>query len=328
MHSSSPLPAVASCSSGGRCGVDDIDHGRRIDVDADERIDHALEDAERRRLAPTRSHREPTTPTPPTHEEPAPAVFVPGPFEWEALRRRGRRRHLGRPGRLRRSGGPDSSCSSRSTTRSTQENRIGTLLVNPGGPGFGGTDFALFAAQIFDQSLLEHFDILAWDPRGTGESEPTIDCIDDYDPYFNEIDSTPESDEERQLLVDTAEKFADECMTKNADISSSSARTTALATWTRSAVPSVRTPSPTSGSATAASSAPRGRRCSRTRCAPQCSTAPPTRTPTRSSRASSRLAGFDSSLTTFLADCSADRTAHSTTTAMPRGRSTAPRRPR
>ena len=29
-----------------------------------------------------------------------------------------------------------------------QENKIGSLLVNPGGPGFGGADFALFAEQI------------------------------------------------------------------------------------------------------------------------------------------------------------------------------------
>lgn len=99
-----------------------------------------------------------------------------------------------------------------------QENRIGTLLVNPGGPGFGGTDFAFFASQIFDQPLLERFDILGWDPRGTGESDPAIDCIDDYDPYFNDIDSTPDSDEERELLVDVAERFADECLKRNADI--------------------------------------------------------------------------------------------------------------
>jgi pimeloyl-ACP methyl ester carboxylesterase len=99
-----------------------------------------------------------------------------------------------------------------------QANRIGTLLVNPGGPGFGGSDFAFFASQIFDQPLLQHFDILGWDPRGVGESDPAIDCIDDYDPYFNELDLTPESDAERRLLVDTAEDFAAACQSKNAGI--------------------------------------------------------------------------------------------------------------
>ena len=99
-----------------------------------------------------------------------------------------------------------------------QENRIGTLLVNPGGPGFGGSDFAFFASQIFDQPLLERFDILGWDPRGTGESEPAIDCIDDYDRYYNEIDATPDTDAERELLVDLAEEFAAECVDNNTEI--------------------------------------------------------------------------------------------------------------
>ena len=99
-----------------------------------------------------------------------------------------------------------------------QDERIGTLLINPGGPGFGGSDYAFFASQVFDQQLLQHFDILGWDPRGTGESDPAIDCIDDYDPYFNEIDSTPESEAERALLVDVAEEFAVACRDKNPEI--------------------------------------------------------------------------------------------------------------
>ena len=99
-----------------------------------------------------------------------------------------------------------------------QDNRIGTLLVNPGGPGFGGTDLAFFASQIFDRKLLEQFDIIGWDPRGTGESDPPIDCIDDYDPYFTEIDATPESDAEHEALVETAKDFARQCIGKNRDI--------------------------------------------------------------------------------------------------------------
>jgi pimeloyl-ACP methyl ester carboxylesterase len=99
-----------------------------------------------------------------------------------------------------------------------QDNKIGSLLVNPGGPGFGGTDLAFFAAQIFDRPLLDRFDIIGWDPRGTGESDPPIDCIDDYDRYFTEIDSTPETDVEREELVETARSFARECIGNNRDI--------------------------------------------------------------------------------------------------------------
>lgn len=97
-------------------------------------------------------------------------------------------------------------------------NRIGTLLVNPGGPGFGGSDLALYASMIYDDALLERFDILGWDPRGTGMTEPAIDCVDDYDRYFMGPDITPDDEAERQEIIDLAQEFADDCVSKNAEI--------------------------------------------------------------------------------------------------------------
>jgi pimeloyl-ACP methyl ester carboxylesterase len=96
-----------------------------------------------------------------------------------------------------------------------QTERIGSLLVNPGGPGFGGSILAEYASQIYDTALLDRFDIVGWDPRGTGLSEPSIDCIDDYDPFFAEIDITPENDEEQRELVALAQEFADRCVSAN-----------------------------------------------------------------------------------------------------------------
>jgi pimeloyl-ACP methyl ester carboxylesterase len=99
------------------------------------------------------------------------------------------------------------------------DERIGSLLVNPGGPGFGGSIFAIGAELVpFDEELLEHFDIVAWDPRGTGESEPFIDCIDDYDRFFAEPDITPDTAQERRQIVDLAEEFASGCIENSADI--------------------------------------------------------------------------------------------------------------
>ena len=51
----------------------------------------------------------------------------------------------------------------------------------PGWSRFGGSVLAALAPQIYDDALLDRFDIVGWDPRGTGLSTPTIDCIDDYD---------------------------------------------------------------------------------------------------------------------------------------------------
>lgn len=97
------------------------------------------------------------------------------------------------------------------------EQRIGSLLVNPGGPGFGGSDYAVYADQVYGTDLLERFDIVGWDPRGTGLSEPAIDCIDDYDAYFAVGDITPDSDDERQELVDLAKRFTEQCIERSGD---------------------------------------------------------------------------------------------------------------
>ena len=96
--------------------------------------------------------------------------------------------------------------------------RIGTLVVNPGGPGGGGSSLAEDAEFFYGAALLEQFDIVSWDPRGTGRSRPGIDCIDDYDAYYAGFDTTPETDGERQRVIDVAEDFATQCVENNRGI--------------------------------------------------------------------------------------------------------------
>jgi pimeloyl-ACP methyl ester carboxylesterase len=96
--------------------------------------------------------------------------------------------------------------------------RIGTLLVNPGGPGFGGSDFALHAEQIYGDDLLEHFDIVGWDPRGTGKSTPAIDCFDDYDRLYAGGDPTPDTVAEHDELVALAAEAGEACVAANSEI--------------------------------------------------------------------------------------------------------------
>ena len=60
------------------------------------------------------------------------------------------------------------------------EVREGAILLNPGGPGGSGYDFASAAAESFDfeMGLAGRFDIVGFDPRGVDRSGG-IDCIDD-----------------------------------------------------------------------------------------------------------------------------------------------------
>jgi len=146
------------------------------------------------------------------------AEFEPAPFEWDAFNDGVDVATIEVPVDYQNPDGPRFELFVARFNALDQDNKIGSLLVNPGGPGFGGTDLAFFAAQIFDRPLLDRFDIIGWDPRGTGESDPPIDCIDDYDPFFTAIDSTPESPAEREALVETAKEFARECIGKNREI--------------------------------------------------------------------------------------------------------------
>ena len=75
--------------------------------------------------------------------------------------------------------------------------RIGSLLVNPGGPGVSGVGFLRSASTLFSEDVRDRFDLVAWDPRGVGDSTPAVDCLDDLDVYISG-DPSPETVEEQQ----------------------------------------------------------------------------------------------------------------------------------
>jgi pimeloyl-ACP methyl ester carboxylesterase len=99
-----------------------------------------------------------------------------------------------------------------------QDHRIGSLLINPGGPGASGASFAQGADFNFGTELLDRFDIIGWDPRGTYNTAPAIDCIEDYDHYLTGVDVTPDTPAARQRGIDLAKQFEDLCVEKNGPI--------------------------------------------------------------------------------------------------------------
>lgn len=78
------------------------------------------------------------------------------------------------------------------------QKQVGTLVVNPGGPGAPGTDYAAHAGFVFGTPLLNRFDIVGFDPRGTGKSAP-VNCLTDeqLDAYIAQ-DPSPDTRAERQ----------------------------------------------------------------------------------------------------------------------------------
>ena len=93
-----------------------------------------------------------------------------------------------------------------------QHDRIGSLLINPGGPGGSGLEAALdLAVQELPQDVLDRFDIVGFDPRGVGLSSP-IKCIPakEKDAELN-MPADPVSDVQWNAAVAEATKVADEC---------------------------------------------------------------------------------------------------------------------
>lgn len=62
----------------------------------------------------------------------------------------------------------------RSAARKPDE-RIGSLLINPGGPGGSGLDLLEGFVDTAGAELLDHFDVIGFDPRGVGKSTP-VSC--------------------------------------------------------------------------------------------------------------------------------------------------------
>lgn len=89
--------------------------------------------------------------------------------------------------------------------------RVGSLVVNPGGPGVPGTTYAAAARRVFGEPLLQGFDIVGFDPRGTGRSAP-VDCLSDseLDAYMAS-DPTPDSPAEEADYRESVLSFGASC---------------------------------------------------------------------------------------------------------------------
>ena len=85
------------------------------------------------------------------------------------------------------------------------DQRLGAMLVNPGGPGVSGITYAPVAAQQFSSDVLDRYDIVGFSPRGVATSEG-VDCLTDAElDRFVALDPTPDNDaavaESQQTLV-------------------------------------------------------------------------------------------------------------------------------
>ncbi|KPI03010.1 TAP domain protein [Actinobacteria bacterium OK074] len=97
--------------------------------------------------------------------------------------------------------------------------RLGSLLVNPGGPGGSAVGYLEQYAGIgYPTEVRARYDMVAVDPRGVARSEP-VECLTgrQMDSY-TQTDLTPDDTKEVTQLVDAYKKFAEGCGQHSADL--------------------------------------------------------------------------------------------------------------
>lgn len=95
--------------------------------------------------------------------------------------------------------------------------RIGSLLVNPGGPGDSGITFLQDDISSFT-NVNRYFDLIGFDPRGVGLSSP-IRCFDGPQlDAFNALDPVWDDPKEKQDGVDADKRYVAACQAHNAKL--------------------------------------------------------------------------------------------------------------
>lgn len=96
------------------------------------------------------------------------------------------------------------------------DERIGSLFVNPGGPGASGVEFVANNGEFFPREIRQRFDIVGFDPRGTGGTIP-VECVESLDGVLSR-DYSPDSAEERAELETAVADFTAACEAEHGDV--------------------------------------------------------------------------------------------------------------
>jgi pimeloyl-ACP methyl ester carboxylesterase len=93
--------------------------------------------------------------------------------------------------------------------------KVGSLVVNPGGPGESGVEAAASMAPTLPQSVRERFDLVGFDPRGVANSTPAAWCNSDEDNDKLRADPTVEYTQEGVDHIEKENKeFVQRCVDK------------------------------------------------------------------------------------------------------------------
>ncbi len=90
--------------------------------------------------------------------------------------------------------------------------RQGSLVVNPGGPGASGLDFPAYVAAAIAPEIATEFDIVGFDTRGVGKSEPVTCMTGRQTTTWLRADGSPDTLAEQKRLMSLAARLAQGCL--------------------------------------------------------------------------------------------------------------------
>lgn len=87
----------------------------------------------------------------------------------------------------------------------------GSLVLNPGGPGASGIDYARAATSVVSEQVRARYDVVGFDPRGVRRSAP-VDCLTDGQlDAFIAADGSPDTPAEEALLERESRALGEGC---------------------------------------------------------------------------------------------------------------------
>lgn len=99
--------------------------------------------------------------------------------------------------------------------KASGKDRIGSLVLNPGGPGGSGVNYARSAKTVVSDGVRQRFDIVGFDPRGVGAST-AVRCLTgpQLDAYIA-VDATPDTKAEAKALKRASRQYGQACKAKS-----------------------------------------------------------------------------------------------------------------
>jgi pimeloyl-ACP methyl ester carboxylesterase len=95
--------------------------------------------------------------------------------------------------------------------------RIGSVLLNPGGPGASGVKYVRDVASTMS-NLNRSFDLVGFDPRGVGQSAP-VRCLDGpQEDAYNALDGVLDDPQEKQEAIAADKSFVSGCQLRSSHV--------------------------------------------------------------------------------------------------------------